>query len=204
MERRENFMSIVKRIRMILISNIQDKLENIKDPETEINRWIREMEKDLREFKAKADAAMAQMNRIKKEMNDCDSQMNKLERYAKRALEDENEDRARRFLEDKATLIPKYEEYKQKYELASIQVEQLKLAEEKLTQDVKVLSNRRDALLGKLAVAKSKMKNIEMGTSQLNVRLSRFEELEEEAMRLLFEAEAMEELRNGSDDDMDR
>lgn len=197
-------MSIVKRIRMILISNIQDKLENIKDPETEINRWIREMEKDLREFKAKADAAMAQMNRIKKEMNDCDSQMNKLERYAKRALEDENEDRARRFLEDKATLIPKYEEYKQKYELASIQVEQLKLAEEKLTQDVKVLSNRRDALLGKLAVAKSKMKNIEMGTSQLNVRLSRFEELEEEAMRLLFEAEAMEELRNGSDDDMDR
>src|SRR5690606_28207473 len=117
-----------------------------------------EMEKDLRDFKATTEAMITNMNRTKRELNDGKSEMNKLERYAKRALEMNDGDKARRFLEDKANLEPKYKEMERKYELASIQVEQMKLAQDKLSQDVAELY----AIQGKLRVAKSKMLATEM------------------------------------------
>ncbi|WP_141249061.1 PspA/IM30 family protein [Paucisalibacillus globulus] len=79
----------------------------------------------------------------------------------------------------------------------------MKLAQEKLFQDLSDLSIQRDVIVGKWRAAKSKQQVNNVGISQSNVRLSRFEQLEEKANRALLEAEALEQLRKGLDVDMD-
>ncbi|KKE78941.1 PspA/IM30 family protein [Bacilli bacterium] len=197
-------MSILKRIRTILASHINVKMENLKDPEKEINAYIREMERDEREIKGQTDAAVVLMNRAKRNLHECQTEMNKMERFAAKSLKAGDEDKARQFLEEKLSLKPKYHEYEKQYELASIKVEQMKLAQDKLSEDVAELSNQRDAIVGKLAMAKSKKQRNETGLSPSNVRLTTFDQLEEKANRALAEAEALEELRHGLDADMDR
>lgn len=72
-------MSILTRVRTILASNINAKVENAKDPEEEMNQYIREMERDL---KGETEAAIVLMNRAKRSLNDCLSEIDKMERYA--------------------------------------------------------------------------------------------------------------------------
>ena len=197
-------MSILKRVRAILSSNINAKIENTKNPEMEVNNYIREMERDTREIKGEMEAAISSMNRAKRNLNDCQTEMRKMERYAVKAIENDDEDKARRFLEEKARFKPKQQEYEKQFELATIKVEQMSLAVDKLTQDLSILSNQRDTIIGKLATAKSKQQANEIGLSQSNVRLTTFDQLEEKANRALAEAEALEQLRKGLDYDIEK
>ncbi|WP_176481962.1 PspA/IM30 family protein [Paucisalibacillus globulus] len=107
-------MSILTRVRTILASNINAKVENAKDPEEEMNQYIREMERDLREVKGETEAAIVLMNRAKRSLNDCLSEIDKMERYATRALENGDEVQARQFLEKKLSLKPQKQEYEKK------------------------------------------------------------------------------------------
>jgi phage shock protein A len=197
-------MSMLKRVRGILASNINAKIKSAKNPEMEINNYIREMERDYREIKGEVEASISLMNRTKRNLNDCRAEMKKLERYAVKSLENDDEDKARRFLEEKTSLKPKEQEYEKQYELAAIKAEQMSLAEEKLSQDLTVLSSQRDRIVGKLAIAKSKQQVNETGFSQSNVRLTTLDQLEEKANRALAEAEALEQLRKGLDYDIDK
>ncbi|WP_042141919.1 PspA/IM30 family protein [Paucisalibacillus sp. EB02] len=197
-------MSMLKRVRDILASNINAKIESTKNPEMEISNYIREMERDYREFRGEVEASTSLMNRAKRNLHECESEIKKMERYAVKALENDDEDKARQFLEEKASLKPKQQEYEKQYQLATIKVEQMSLAVDKLTQDLAVLSNQRDIIFGKLATAKSKQQANEIGLSQSNVRLTTFDQLEEKANRALAEAEALEQLRKGLDYDIDK
>ncbi|GGA76032.1 PspA/IM30 family protein [Ornithinibacillus halotolerans] len=196
-------MSIIKRLRDIIASNYYAKLEQSKDPEKEVNLFIREMERDLREIKAETDAATANMERIRRNLYEIQSEMDKMDRFARKSLESGDELRARRFLEEKVILKPKKVKLEKQYELTSIQLDQLRLAQDKLAQDVAELSDERDRLVNRLAIAKSKQKTNQVGKSQSNVCLTAFDELEEKANRALAEAEALEELRKGVDSDID-
>lgn len=196
-------LSIIKRLRDIIASNYYAKLEQSKDPEKEVNLFIREMERDLREIKAETDAATANMERIRRNLYEIQSEMDKMDRFARKSLESGDELRARRFLEEKVILKPKKVKLEKQYELTSIQLDQLRLAQDKLAQDVAELSDERDRLVNRLAIAKSKQKTNQVGKSQSNVCLTAFDELEEKANRALAEAEALEELRKGVDSDID-
>lgn len=196
-------MSTFKRIRAILASNIEEKFRKEEDPEVEVNRFIREIEQDLRELNVESDAALTAMNRTRRQLEECRSEMKKMERYAIKSLEADDEDKARRFLIEKANLKVKLQDLEKQYELASLKAEQMKLAQEKLKYDVMELRNKRDTLVGRLQVAESKKKAMEIGPSQSNVRLTKFDQLEEKANRALVEAEALEELRYGLDSDIE-
>jgi phage shock protein A len=197
-------LSIFKRVRTILASNINARIINTKDPEVEINKYVRELERDFREIKGETESTIALMSRVKRELNECQSEMNKMERYAMKALDAGDEDKARRFIEEKVNLKPKLQGYKEQYTLAQVKVEQMKLAQDKLSMDLQELSTKRDEIVGKLAAAESKKLASEIGASQSNVCLSLFDQLEEKANRALAEAEALEELRKGLDGDIDR
>lgn len=197
-------MSILTRLRAILESNIQVKIEKAKNPEAEVQKYIREVEREVREIKGELEAAISLRERLKRNLHECQAEMNKMERYAMKSLETGDEDKARRFLDEKVSLEPKKQNYEKQYEIAGLKVEQMTLVQEKLSQDLTQLSEQRDRIIGKLATAKSKQQLNEIGLSQSNVRLTTFDQLEEKANRALAEAEALEELRKGLDYDMDK
>ncbi|GIO28093.1 PspA/IM30 family protein [Ornithinibacillus bavariensis] len=197
-------MGILKRVRTILASNIHARISDAEDPEHIVNQSLREIERDLREAKAEYDAIEANCKRVKRELDQCISEMEKMERYAVKALESGDEGKARNFLEEKLNFKSRSQELKAQYEVAAVHVEQMKLVQEKLRQDFTELSERRDILVGRLTEAKSKQRMNELGPSQSNVRLTAFDQLEEKAERALAEAEAIEQLKRGLDDDIER
>jgi phage shock protein A len=197
-------MGILTRVRTILASNIHAKIGEAKNPEQMVDQSLREMERDLREAKAEYNAIEANGRRMKRDLDECVSEIEKLNRYAVKALEAGDEGRARRFLEDKLTLKSKSQELTIQYKIATINLEQMKLVQAKLTEDFNELSRQRDILIGRLAEAKSKRRMYENGPTQSSVRLTAFDQLEEKANRALAEAEALEELKKGLDFDMER
>lgn len=199
-------MSIIRRARDILVSNIHTKIDQASDPEKEVNQFLRELERDLREIKAETEAAVVNSERTKRKLNECVSEIKKMERYAVKALEDNQEEKARKYLTKKQTLNKEVQALEKQYDISTIKVEQIRLAQDKLGQDVEELRMRRDELVNRLQVAKSRKKVFEIGNrqSQSNVRLTTFDQLQEKADRALAEAEAMEQLKRGIDYEIER
>ena len=103
-------MSILARFKDIMSSNIHALLDKAEDPEKMIDQYLRNLDKDLRKVKSETATVMAEEQRAKREWEACRADMEKMERYAIKALEAGNEDDARKFLERKAVLKEKYGE----------------------------------------------------------------------------------------------
>ena len=102
--RLEANMSILTRFKDIMASNINALLDKAEDPEKLIDQYLRNMNKDLGKVKSETAAVMAEEQRSKRAVNECQEEIEKMERYAVKALEAGNEGDARKFLERKVSL----------------------------------------------------------------------------------------------------
>ena len=100
-------MSILRRFKDIMASNINALLDKAEDPEKMIDQYLRNLQRDLGQVKAETASIMAEEQRAKRELNECKADVEKMQNYAVKALEAGNEDDARKFLERKATLSEK-------------------------------------------------------------------------------------------------
>lgn|SRR5690554_3324753 len=111
-------MSILTRFKDIMASNINVLLDKAENPEKMIDQILRNLNKDLGSVKAETASIMAEEQRAKRELEECIADMNKMEKYAIKALEANNEDDARKFLERKAALATKESELQEAYKLS--------------------------------------------------------------------------------------
>lgn len=197
-------MSILKRFKDIMASNINALLDKAEDPEKMIDQYLRNLQRDLGQVKAETATIMAEEQRAKRELSECQADINKMQKYAVKALEAGNEEDARKFLERKATLTEQETQLQNSLDLAEANSVQMKQMHDKLVQDIGELDARRTMLKGKAAVAKTQKRMNEIGTSVTgaNASLSDFDRLEEKVNRSLDEANAMAELNRGPEDDI--
>ena len=109
-------MSILKRFTDIMSSNINAMLDKCEDPVKMVDQLMRNLNKDLNEIKVETASVMAEENRAKRELDECQEQVNKMLDYAKRAVAAGNDDDARRFLDKKVTLSEKLTLLQTKYD----------------------------------------------------------------------------------------
>lgn len=197
-------MSILRRFRDIMASNINALLDKAEDPEKMIDQYLRNLNRDLGQVKSETATIMAEEQRAKRSLNECQADINKMQEYAIKALESENEDDARKFLERKATLTTKETELKTTLELAEANSVQMRQMHDKLVKDIEELQARSAMLKGKAAVAKTQKRMNEIGTSVTgaNQSISAFDKMEDRVNQSLDEAQAMSELNRSSEDDM--
>ncbi len=100
-------MGILTRFRDIMSSNINALLDKAEDPEKMIDQCLRNLNSDLNKVKAETAAIMAEEQRAKRTLDECKEEIAKMQSYAVKALEADNEDDARKFLEQKASLTSK-------------------------------------------------------------------------------------------------
>lgn len=112
-------MGILTRFREIMSSNINALLDKAEDPEKMVDQCLRNLNSDLGKVKAETASIMAEEQRAKRELDECISETNKMEKYAIKALEANNEEDARKFLEKKSQLTNKEVELRGAYNLAS-------------------------------------------------------------------------------------
>lgn len=170
-----------------------------------IDQYLRNLNKDLGKVKSETASVMAEEQRAKRVLNECQEEMEKMERYAIKALEAGNEGDARKFLEKKGTLATKLSELEAAYQLAAANSKQMKQMHDKLVGDIGELESRRSMLKAKWSVAKTQEKMNKLGASAADSSntISAFGRMEDKVNRALDEANAMAELNAGPKDDIE-
>ena len=188
--------NILKRFSDIMSANINALLDKAEDPEKMVDQYIRDIESDLGKVKAETAAVMAAETKAKRELDECASEAEKMQKYAEKALLAGNENDARAFLEKKAKLTAQQSTLKQSYDLAASNAARMKEMHDKLVRDMQDLESRRAAIKSKIAVAKTQEKMNKLGSSISGAgeALSAFDKMEEKANRMLDEANALSEL----------
>ncbi|WP_078381858.1 PspA/IM30 family protein [Sutcliffiella halmapala] len=198
-------MSIIARFKDIMSSNINALLDEAENPEKMIDQYLRNLNRDLGKVKSETASVMAEEQRSKRLLNECQEDIEKMERYAIKALEAGDEGDARKFLERKGSLETKLSELQASYQLASTNSLQMKQMHDKLVADIGELESRRSALKAKWSVAKTQERINKLGASGANSgnSISAFGRMEDKVNRALDEANAMAELNAGPKDDIE-
>ena len=193
---------IIKRFSDIMSANLNALLDKAEDPEKMIDQYLRNLESDLGKVKAETASVMAEETKCKRELDECNVDIEKMQRYAEKAIVAGNDNDARQFLEKKQQLVSKQTALQQAYDLAHGNAVKMKEMHDKLVSDMEELQSRRDAIRAKVAVAKTQERLNKVGSSVAGVsnNLSAFDRMEEKANRMLDEANAMSELNTTKDD----
>lgn len=197
-------MGILTRFKDIMSSNINALLDKAEDPEKMIEQCLRNLNSDLGKVKSETAVVMAEEQRSKRELDECNAEINKMQSYAVKALEAGNEDDARKFLEKKGSLTNKQQGLQQAYDLASANAQNMRAMHDKLVKDISELESRKEMIKGKMAVAKTQERLNKM-TSNLNGNssIAAFDRMEAKANAALDKANAMAELNAGPQDSID-
>jgi len=195
-------MGILTRFRDIMSSNINALLDKAEDPEKMIDQCLRNLNSDLGKVKSETAAIMAEEQRAKRALDECNQEIEKMQSYAMKALEANNEADARKFLEQKASLSSRQPGLQEAYELAKTNATHMRQMHDKLVADINELEARRDMIKGKIAVAKTQERINKMGSSvaSANNSIASFEKYEAMADKALDRANAMAELNRSSED----
>lgn len=194
-------MGILTRFKDIMASNINALLDKCEDPEKMIDQYLRNAESDLGKVKAETASVMAEETRSRRALEECSQEIEKMQKYAMKAVEAGNDDDARQFLSKKKQLEEKKVSLQQAYDLAAANAAKMKQMHEKLVSDINDLNARRDSIKAKLAVAKTqeKMNKITSKIGNAGSSLADFDKLEAKIDRRLDEANAMAELNQTGD-----
>lgn len=194
-------MGVLTRFKDIMASNINALLDKAEDPEKMIDQCLRNLNSDLGKVKSETATIMAEEQRAKRAYDECAADVEKMQNYAIKALEANNEADAKKFLEEKVKLNDKLESLKQAYDLAAANSVHMREMHDKLVSDISELESRKEMIKGKMAVAKTQERINNMGSSvsDANRSISAFERMEEKANQALDKANAMAELNKSAD-----
>ncbi len=189
-------MGIISRFKDIMAANINALLDKAEDPEKMIDQTMRNLTKDLGEVKEQTAAVMADEQRCKRELDECNSEIAKMQSYAEKALLAGNEADAMKFLEQKAQLTTKQTSLQQTYDVAAANAMKMRQMHDKLVKDINELNSRREAIKAKIKVAKTQQQLNEMtaNITDSSSSFAAFERMEAKANSMLDKANAMSEL----------
>lgn len=194
-------MGILSRFKDIMASNINSLLDKCEDPEKMIDQYMRNLESDLGKVKAETASVMADETRSKRELDECNAQIQKMQTYAEKALTAGNENDARTFLEKKQQLLNTQASLQQTYTAAAENAMKMRQMHDKLVKDMQSLETRRDAIKAKVKVAKAQERINMIGSSMTGAQgnMDAFGRMEAKANKMLDEANAMSELNESQE-----
>ncbi len=193
-------MGILTRFKDIMSANINALLDKAEDPEKMIDQCLRNLNEDLGKVKSETAAIMAEETRAKREVDECNAEIERMQSFAIKAVNAGNDGDAKKFLEQKALYTNKLTGLTQTYNLAHTNATNMRAMHDKLVKDINELESRKDMIKGKLAVAKTQERINKMGSSvdSANNSMASFSKYEDMANKRLDQANAMAELNSSS------
>lgn len=198
-------MGILSRFKEIMSSNINAILDKYEDPSKMVDQLLRNLNDDLGKVKAETAGVMADEARARRDLDECQKEIDKLQSYAEKAVVNGNDEDAKAFLKKKSQMADKHASLKQAYDLAADNSFKMKQMHDKLVEQINDLNSRRDTIKAKVAVAKTQEKINKIGDSvgAAKGNISAFDRMEDKANRMLDQANAMSELNKGTDASLD-
>lgn len=200
-------MGIFKRLRDLTMASINDMLDKAEDPVKMLNQFLRDMEEDIQEAESAVAKQIAIEMKFKQQYEEAEEMVQKRTEQAMRALEQGNEDLARRALEDKKEHQSRYDELKVQYTTAKTNADQLRGQLTEMKDEYGKMKNKKDLLIARAEAAKAqKQINQAMSGFGKDTASKGFDRMSEKVLQMEAEAKASGELRNSNkklDDELD-
>ncbi|MCL9661618.1 PspA/IM30 family protein [Paenibacillus hunanensis] len=188
-------MSMWTRLRDVMKANVYSLLQQSDNPERTARQAMEQFTSELGQVKAETAAVLADEARTKRALDESSAELNKLQRYAEKSVQQGDETAALRFLDKKASLAAKHVELQTAYERASARATAMKTMQSKLVADLDRLQTRYTELQSRMDAANAQIAN-GSATNALQA-------MEERANQALHEAEAWAEVRGGGQQEED-
>ncbi|MBU9671856.1 PspA/IM30 family protein [Planococcus sp. CP5-4] len=188
-----------KRVKTYVGSELNAALDKAEDPVKMLEQFMREMSMDIRDAETAVAKQLANEKMLKKKYDDANSMVEKRQQQAVKALEAENEELARRALEDKQNHAKQADSLKQAHEQAAADATALRGQLAEMKREYEEMELKQDSLKARAESAKTRTK-INRTMSSVGGDESRrgFDRMEEKVMQFEAEAETSEDLRAGS------
>lgn len=190
-------MNIFKRLRDITVASMNEWLDQLEDPVTMLNQYLRDMEREI----SNAEVAIARQAAMEKKwknlVREMEARVQKRERQAQLAVDMGDDHIAREAIADKQYCHVKMEEYQAEYEAAKEQKRSLQEQLQVLRDKYDELKSKKYALMARANVASAKKQmNIAMTTIDTDSAAKGFSRIEERVMMLEADADASHRLRS--------
>ena len=188
-------MGILSRFKDIMSSNINALLDKAEDPEKMIDQTLRNLNNDLAKVKEETAEVMADEAKAKRNLDECNAEIARMQQYAEKAVVAGNDADATRFLTEKSKLVAKQATLQQVYDVSAANAMKMRQMHDKLVNDIAELDSRKDAIKAKIRLAKAQQ-DINKMTSKVNSESSfaSFQRMEDKADAMLDVAAAESEL----------
>ncbi len=188
-------MGILSRFKDIMASNINALLDKAEDPEKMVDQTLRNLNNDLAKVKAETAEVMADEAKAKRNLDEVNAEIARMQSYAEKAVVAGNDADATRFLSEKSKLVAKQATLQQVYDVSAANAMKMRQMHDKLVSDISELESRRDAIKAKIRLAKAQQ-DINKATSKIDSSSSfaAFQRIEDKADAMLDIAAAEAEL----------
>jgi phage shock protein A len=188
-----------KRVQTYVESELNATLDKAEDPVKMLDQFMRDMAEDIRDAETAVAKQLANEKMMKKKYDDATSMVEKRQQQAVQAIEANNEELARRALEDKQTYVTQAADLKATYEQAASNSTVLREKLAEMKREYEQMEIKKDSLKARAETARTQTQ-INRAMSSVGSDESRqgFERMEEKVMQYEAEAETSEDLRAGS------
>ena len=188
-------MGILQRFKDIMSSNINALLDRAEDPEKMVDQTLRNLNSDLAKVKAETAGVMADEQKAKRNLDEVNAEIAKMQGYAEKAVLAGNDADATRFLAEKNKLVAKQAQLQQIYDVAAANAMKMRQMHDKLVTDIAELESRRDLIKSKVKLAKAQQ-HINQAASKIDTQsgFAAFQRIEDKADAMLDMAQAEAQL----------
>ena len=188
-------MGILQRFKDIMSSNINALLDRAEDPEKMVDQTLRNLNSDLAKVKSETASVMADEAKAKRNLDEVNAEIAKMQGYAEKAVLAGNDADATRFLAEKNKLVAKQAQLQQIYDVAAANAMKMRQMHDKLVTDIAELESRRDLIKSKVKLAKAQQ-HINQATSKIDTQsgFAAFQRIEDKADAMLDMAQAEAQL----------
>lgn len=189
-------MGVLTRFKDIMSANINALLDKAENPEKMIDQYMRNLSEDLGKVKSETAAVMAEEKSAKRQLDDCEAEITKMNEYARKAVSAGSDAEARQFLAKKAELTQRQTVLQQNYTVACENAAKMREMHDKLEADIATLKSKQEMLKAKAKVAETQQKLNKLGSGLASAgnNMAAFDRMEEKVNKMLDEADAMAEL----------
>ncbi len=192
-------MGLFKRLRDMTMASLNDLLDKAEDPVKMLNQYLRDMECDIQDAEIAVAKQIAIEKKFKQQLEDAREMVDKRTQQAVLALEQGNDDLARRALQDKKEHQTRFDEMTIQHGIAKQNADQLRSQLQEMKDEFGKMKTKRDLLVARAEAAKAqKSINQAMSGFGKDNAAKGFDRMSEKVLQLEAEAEASKELRGTS------
>lgn len=188
-----------KRVSTVVGSELNSLLDKAEDPVKMLDQFMRDMAEDIREVEGAVAKQIANEKMLKRKADDAQAMVDKRQKQAEKALNANDEDLARRALQDKGEHEKQATMLKESWERAKKDSDVLRDKLEEMKKEYQEMNLKKDALKARAESAQTRTKmNRTMSSIGSDDSKAGFNRMEEKVMRFEAEAETSDDLSRES------